>query len=73
MKNMGKDNMLFKLLPKEVILGSFFCKHKKNLTGNLHITNIRCCWVPEDNSDGTSAKSGQIDIAMSDINIKKDI
>lgn len=62
--------MSFFLLPKEKLVNSYACKHKRNLNGTMHISNIRVWWVPDSN---VADKISEVDIPMSEIDIHKDV
>jgi len=62
--------MGFMLLPKEQLICSYPCKHRRNLSGIMHITNIRVCWVPDED---VADKINEVDIPMSEINVHKEV
>jgi hypothetical protein len=62
--------MSFQLLPKEKLINSYPCKHRRNLNGKMHITNIRVCWIPDGDAN---EKSNEVDIPMSEIDVAKHV
>jgi hypothetical protein len=62
--------MGFHLLSKEICINSFACKHRRDLSGTMYITNIRVSWVPDEE---TAGNINEVNIPMSDINVHKEI